>query len=294
VDSNQASESSPPQPDLGTHRRFARTLSRARWPEYGRVLKAALGAGYRVIALEEFLDGAAQGVEEPLLILRHDVDQCSSAALTMSAIERDLGLRSTWYFRWRTADAEVIAEVRRRDGEVGLHYETLSREALETGGPGGERSAGQLAGARRRLREEIATFAELHGPIRSVAAHGDTRAPGVRNGDLLRDEQWSDYGIEYDANDAMRRHRLAAWLTDRSDADGGWSDGRDPFAMLAQRQTPILFLTHPNNWVSGATLWWDRLTAAPIGGRRDRPPASPSPAFGTRPRDSRTRPRRVR
>ena len=104
---------------------------------------------------------------------------------------------------------------------------------------------------RARLREEIALFVKNFGPIRSVAAHGDTRVPAVRNGILMRDQRWTDFGVEYDANDAMRRHRLAAWLTDRSSADGGWSDDLDPDALFRDRETPILCLTHPNNWVSG-------------------------------------------
>jgi hypothetical protein len=224
------------------------------------------------VTLEEFLDGAAESAGDPVLILRHDVDQCPSSALAMSAIEQALGLKSTWYFRWRTADAAVIEEIRRRDGEVGLHYETLSREVLEAGAPTGDEAAVRLAAGRERLREESAPFADLHGPIRSVAAHGDTRAPGIRNGALLRDQQWSDYGIAYDANDARRRHRLAAWLTDRGSAEGGWSDGLEPFSLIRERQTPILCLTHPNNWVSGATLWWDRLVAAPVHRRGDGPP----------------------
>jgi hypothetical protein len=272
VASIQAVESNQPRRPR-TRRRLSRTFSRARWPEYGWLLKAALGAGYRVVPLEDYLDGLVAPGPDPVLILRHDVDQHAGSALTMSDIEVELGVRSTWYFRWRTARPAVIEELRRRGGQVGLHYETLSREALrdpEAVGPG----AG-LEAPRRRLREEIATFAALHGPIRSVAAHGDTRIPSVHNGDLLRDEEWSDYGIDYDANDAMRRHALAAWLTDRSSAEGGWSEDLDPFALLDRRQSPILCLTHPNNWVSGVALWQDRLLALRSRRGGDRPPALP-------------------
>ena len=123
------------------------------------------------------------------------------------------------------------------------------------------------------LREEIAAFTGLFGPIRSVAAHGDTRVPNIRNADLLRDQEWTDYGIDYDANDAMRRHRLAAWLTDRSSAEGGWSNDLDPFALIRERRTPILCLTHPNNWVSGASLWRDRLVGAALRRNSDFPPS---------------------
>ena len=189
----------------------------------------------------------------------------------MSDVEVGLGVRSTWYFRWRTADRKVIEELRRRKNEIGLHYETLSREALAFVKPQG--GAGQ-GPARERLREEIATFSRLYGPIRSVSAHGDTRVPGVRNADLLRGEEWRDYGIDYDANDAMRRHRLAAWLTDRSSPDGGWGGGVDPHLLIRQRRSPILCLTHPNNWASGASLWLDRVVAELTRRNRDAPPSA--------------------
>jgi hypothetical protein len=260
VDSIQASESSPP-PGARSKRRLSRTLSRARWPEYGRLLKTALGTGYRVATLESFLDGTVDAGEAPILILRHDVDQLPASALTMSDAEVALGLRSTWYFRWRTADRAVIEELRRRGGEVGLHYETLSRESL-AGRTADSANEEVLDEAREILRAEIASFAKQFGPIRSVAAHGDTRTPEIRNAVLLRDQVWSEFGVDYDANDAMRRHRLAAWVTDRSVSEGGWSEGVDPFDLVRRGESPILCLTHPNNWVSGLSLWRDRLATA--------------------------------
>ncbi|HXS34980.1 MAG TPA: hypothetical protein VN758_14560 [Solirubrobacterales bacterium] len=268
MEASEGSQSSPAR----SRRRLSRTFSRARWPEYGRLLKASLGAGYQAVTLEDFFDGGVRSERGPILILRHDVDQHPGSALMMSDVEVELGLRSTWYFRWRTANQAVIEELKRRGGEIGLHYETLSREVLRSGSPEVTESVEGIEAARDRLREEITIFSERFGPIRSVAAHGDTRVPTVRNGVLLRDQEWSDFGIEYDANDAMRRHRLAAWLTDRSSADGGWSDDLDPYRLLRDRETPILCLTHPNNWVSGGSLWRDRLIGAALRRRGDAPP----------------------
>lgn len=257
MDSIQASESSQPR-EARARRRFSRTFSRARWPEYGRLLKGAIGHGYSVVSLEDYFDGHVPDDAERVMILRHDVDQDPGSALVMSDVEAGLGLRSTWYFRWRTADADVIAELRRRGGEIGLHYETLTRAALN----GSPADARDLESGRRHLREEIAAFEGLFGPIRSVAAHGDTRAPGIRNADLMRGEDWRAYGVDYDANDAMRRHRLAAWLTDRAGPAGSWGDGADAEALLSSGETPILCLTHPNNWGSGLSLWRDRIAGA--------------------------------
>jgi hypothetical protein len=271
VDSNLASESSP-RAAARTRRRFSRTLSRARWPEYGRLLKAALGAGYQVVTLEDFLDGVFTSETAPVLILRHDVDQYGPAALTMSDYEVALGLRSTWYFRWETVDEALIAELRRRGGEIGLHYETLTRAALD-GDPYDLADGARIEEARDRLCEEVETCRASFGPPRSVAAHGDTRVPGVRNAELLRERDPAEFGVDYDANFAMRRHRLAVWLTDRSSAEGRWSEGLDPHALIWERRSPILCLTHPNNWVAGTTLWWERFATRAIRHTAEEPEA---------------------
>ncbi len=75
------------------------------------------------MSLEQWLDHEPEG--ERTLILRHDVDQCPRSVLRMLRIEVRLGLRSTWYFRWRTARPKVVRAVQRHGGEGGLHYESL-------------------------------------------------------------------------------------------------------------------------------------------------------------------------
>jgi hypothetical protein len=267
--------------------RLSRTFSRSRWDEYRRFLESARDHGYRLVPLEEWVRDTSEGADaERVMIMRHDVDQHPRSALTMAEIESDLGIRSSWYFRWRTAHPAVVTALRERDFEVGLHYETLTRRALEEGSDEQE-SDEALAESRAQLREEIAAFERIFGPIRSAVPHGDSRVPGVRNAELLRGEDCSSYGIEFDGNEAMRGRGIAYWLTDRTAPEGGWKDGTDPEELLAAGASPILCLTHPNNWSSGPALWLDRLLrsalprapgrAAPTAGRpihtgSDRPP----------------------
>jgi hypothetical protein len=236
--------------------RLSRTFSRSRWSEYRRFLGSALDHGYRLVPLEEWVRGG-NGDTGRVMIMRHDVDQHPRSALTMAGIESDLDVRSSWYFRWRTAHPAVVTALREQGFEVGLHYETLTRRALE--GSGNEVGGQALAERRAELREEIAAFKRLFGPIRSVVPHGDSRVPGVRNADLLRGEDCSSYGIEFDGNEAMRGRGIAHWLTDRTAAEGHWKDATDPEELLAAGASPILCLTHPNNWASGAALWLDRV-----------------------------------
>jgi hypothetical protein len=240
-------------------RRLSRTLSRARWAEYRELLERAQAGGYRIRSLETWIGDDPGRGESPVLVLRHDVDQHPGSALRMAEIEAVLGVSSTWYFRWRTAHPKVISALRERGFEVGLHYETLTRMVMERARGGGPEVTPELISrARAELRLEVEAFARLHGPIRSIAPHGDTRVPGVRNALLLKDEPAEAYGVDFDGNEAMRGRGLRAWLTDRSSAEGRWADGADPDRMLGDQVSPILCLTHPNNWVSGASLWLDR------------------------------------
>jgi hypothetical protein len=245
--------------------RLSRTFSRARWGEYRRFLVDALDRGYSILSLEDWVDERKRGRDdgEPTLILRHDVDQHPRSALAMASIERDLGLRSSWYFRWRTAHPVVIATLKADGFQVGLHYETLTRNALERGsdGPAGPTL---VESSRRELRAEIATFARLFGPFRSAIPHGDSRIPAVHNAELLRGQDCSSYGIEFDGNEAMRGQELAHWLTDRTAAEGGWKDGIEPARLLSTGVSPILSVTHPNNWASGPGLWMDRALRAAL------------------------------
>jgi hypothetical protein len=120
--------------------------------------------------------------------------------------------------------------------------------------------------AREVLRTEIHAFAQRFGPSRSVCPHGDTRIPKVRNAELLRSQDCAEFGIKFDGNEVMRGRPLGRWLTDRSTAEGGWADGVGGAGLLGEGVSPILCVVHPNNWVSGPSLWADRMVAAVLPG----------------------------
>jgi hypothetical protein len=246
--------------------RLSRTFSRSRWGEYERFLRAAMEHGYRPVSLEDWVAAGCPSDGEPLLILRHDVDQHPRSALRMASIEKDLGLRSSWYFRWRTAHPAVVSSLRDDGFQVALHYETMSRIALERG-LHEEPSDELIAESRDVLRTELATFERLFGPCRSAVPHGDSRIPEVHNALLLKGEDCAEYGIEYDGNEMMRGRELALWLTDRIGAEGGWMEGIDPLERLAAQESPMLTVIHPNNWASGPGLWFDRMLGVALPNR---------------------------
>jgi 2-polyprenyl-3-methyl-5-hydroxy-6-metoxy-1,4-benzoquinol methylase len=255
-------------------RPFSRTVSRARWSEYRKLLQAAGERGYELLSLEDWLldHRAPSG---PTIILRHDVDQHPRSALPILAIERELGIRSTWYFRWRTASAPIIEAVRAAGGHVGLHYETLTRLVRDRGLTASDVDRELIFEARELLRREIDAFMAIFGPIRTICPHGDSRVPGVSNQVLLEGQESTHFGIALDGNDAVNRFPLSLWLTDRSTAEGRWKDGLDPHQVLADGVSPILLVIHPNNWCSGVSLWRDRLLAAALPARGPQGPRRP-------------------
>ena len=52
---------------------------------------------YRLITVADFFEGRA---EEPLVILRHDVEKTPKQALRMAILENKKGIASTYYFRF--------------------------------------------------------------------------------------------------------------------------------------------------------------------------------------------------
>ena len=259
-------------PGSRTRRRVSRTFARARWGEYRRLLDDASSAGYTVLSVETWARDPERWAGERVMMIRHDVDQHPASVFPMLAAEVDAGVRSSWYFRWRTAHPEVIAEVRRYGGDVGLHYETLSRQVLEQGRPPAAEWARVVEGARHVLRGEISRFVSRHGEIRSVCPHGDSRVPDVRNGELMLGYGPDAFDGVFDVNAAMYDHALGAWLTDRSVAEGRWKEGMDPAQLLSDAASPLLCLVHPNNWASGPALWRDRLLTRVLGDPSYDPP----------------------
>ncbi len=263
-----APESSHGTPTAGSRSPFSRTFSRGRHSEYSSFLRIVLSEGYSVVPLRRFLDEQQIRDGGRVLILRHDIDQRAVSALELARAERELGISSTWYFRWRTADPDVIAAVRAQGGEIGLHYETLTRRVMRERVPPDGDLTPLIEPSREELRAEIRAFAQLFGRIDTIAAHGDTRVGDVRNRALVEGVGPAAFGVRHDANISLREHRLGAWLSDRSAAKGGWAGGLRPDELLSDGVSPILCLIHPNNWVSGPALWRDRLLTAALPARR--------------------------
>jgi hypothetical protein len=214
---------------------------------YRGLLHSLVERGFDIRPLGAWARGERHGSR--VVLLRHDVDQQPRAAMRMAEIEAELGIRATWYARWRTADPGLIRSLQERDLEVGLHYESLSRLGHRLGADTPARLDELEPIAASYLAAEVRVFAHLFGRCPSICPHGDTGLPAARNADLLRHVPVEDLGVDFDARVVMAEAQRSgwAWLTDDSRAKArGMPPESDPVANGGDR---LMLVIHPNNWM---------------------------------------------
>ena len=91
---------------------------------YKQLILTLQDQGYLFKTFEGFI----QNPNEKALILRHDVDRLPENALTMARIEKDAGVKASYYFRTvpESFKPEIIKEIADLGHEIGYHYENFS------------------------------------------------------------------------------------------------------------------------------------------------------------------------
>jgi hypothetical protein len=94
---------------------------------YKSLLSELHSRWYKYLSFNENLNSCNRGLDNNIIILRHDVDRLPQNALTMTLLEYDLGIRGIYYFRikpesFHSAVIEMITEL---GHEVGYHYEDV-------------------------------------------------------------------------------------------------------------------------------------------------------------------------
>ena len=91
---------------------------------YKNLLQELLANGYSFQTLQDFI----QQAEDKTVILRHDVDRLPSNALVIAKIEKEAGIKASYYFRIvkESYDEDIIRQIADMGHEIGYHYENLS------------------------------------------------------------------------------------------------------------------------------------------------------------------------
>ena len=105
---------------------------------YKMFLKAFLRGNYNHMSFYQIQKTIAQTFsDDKLTILRHDVDRLPINALKIAQIEKENGIKGTYYFRIvpESYDIEIMKRIAELGHEIGYHYEdvdlTIKNEKLK-------------------------------------------------------------------------------------------------------------------------------------------------------------------
>lgn len=222
-----------------------------RFDHYRDCLQVALDGGYEFMTCAQYR--AADSPPDRICVLRHDVDESPERAMRFAAIEEELGVRSTYFFRihaneYNPFSFEVLSLIRDIDAaghEVGLHAEPLDAARATPLDP--EESM--------RICVQALELALGHG-YSGVASHRDWTQDN--NLDYFRAHGAEEFGLDYEAYDDanLGLFRRAAYLTDsamwhwRLFVDGELTgDQRCLCEQFRNGGHPLAYvLTHPHAW----------------------------------------------
>ena len=195
------------------------------------------------------------------VILRHDVDVSAEKALRMAKLERKVGVKSTYYFRYpKTFNPKIMKEIESMGHEVGYHYEVL------------DKAKGDHEQAIRLFGQELAEFRK-HVDVKTISMHGGVLTK-YDNRDLWKKHDFKDFGIIGEAYLSLDFNKIKYFTDTGRDWSGRYSikdntgvvghregikNTCDLIRMLEDEKHQLICITtHPKRWSDNYLEWsWE-------------------------------------
>ena len=234
--------------------------------KYRLLLTTLREAGYRTMALEDYVSGDQEG---RVCILRHDVDMRPERAVEMAKAEQAMGVRASYYFRsvLQSNKPACIQQVVAAGHELGYHYEDYVLKDA------------QREEAWEHFKRKLEYFRQFY-PVKTICAHGSPKSK-LDNRYLWDFYDYRELGIICEPYLDLDYRKLL-YLTDTGRRwDGYKMSIRDkiPYAqeqwqqsgmtfhttddiILAARENrlpeQLMLSTHPQRWIVDTKDWlWE-------------------------------------
>ncbi|MDO4811182.1 MAG: hypothetical protein Q3985_04480 [Eubacteriales bacterium] len=169
----------------------------------------------------------------------------------MYEAEKQVGVTSTYYFRFSTIDNKLIKDMIMDHFNVGLHFETIADYIAESGC--NNKYDINMDEMRMRFKKDIERFEKETGvKVRSVCSHGHelNQKLGISNNAITEDQDLSEYGIIFEAYEReMYENDVDCHIMDAHlHKNFGFSYKDNPYDAIEIGYQNIVFLSHPHNW----------------------------------------------
>jgi hypothetical protein len=196
---------------------------------------------------------------DDFVIIRHDVDRMPKNALMMARIEEKLGIRATYYFRYKKGafNRDIIKKICDFGHEIGYHYETLSK------------AKGDQIEAKKIFKQELDEFRKIC-DVKTVSMHGSPLSKYINDEmwihssfkefDLVGDGSISISKIPY-FTDAGRswdnRNNLRDYIKANNPISYKIKVTDDLIHLLKKQFYPSIYInTHPERWAYSLLDWF--------------------------------------
>jgi hypothetical protein len=228
--------------------------------KYKELCETLLSSGYAISNVDNYLN---KKNKQNSLILRHDVDVSSlKYPVRMAELEYDLGIKSTYYFRFvgGVFNPKIIRRIRDLGHEIGYHYEVLSK------------ANGDYEKAVELFEKELNEFRKII-DVKTISMHGSPLSK-YDNRDLWKRYDFKEFGIVGEAylsisskdinyfSDTGRswnwKNKMRDFMIDNNnDKELIGVNTTDELINLIKsgRAKRLYILAHPERWTSNKSEW---------------------------------------
>lgn len=229
---------------------------------YIKILEAFSATGYTFYTFEEVCKMKIK--QGKWIIMRHDVDRIPWNAVKMAAIEQNIGIKSSYYFRVakEAYNPDVINEIVDMGHEAGYHYEDM------------DFVSGDMDAAYQSFKKNLDHFRTYY-PVRTICMHGSPLSK-YDNRDVWQKYDYRDDGVigepyfDLDYSEVFYITDTGrSWKNERSTVRDKVHSGFDIeiqsthhlLKLIQDNNLPdkIMMNTHPNRWFDEFIPWTKEL-----------------------------------
>ncbi|MEW9096119.1 MAG: hypothetical protein AB2417_13650 [Clostridiaceae bacterium] len=223
-----------------------------RFDEYKEILKYAVNKGYYLTSMIDYYNNHYNKIDDAkIIILRHDVDDDLKGTKKFLEIEKELKVKSSYYFRVNTFDNEIANEIIDCGSEVGYHYEELATYCKKNKIKNKDSLGDEDMNSIYEMFKNNITSKFKDYDIKTIASHGDfyNREIGVPNHHIFKYFKYDDLGILIEAYDENLLNSFQSYIADDMYRPF-WKNNVSIYDSIENNDKRILLLTHSCNWHS--------------------------------------------